>query len=234
MEEKNNSTHPLDNIVKEIKTCTKCHLAKTRTNAVPGEGDKQTEIIFIGEAPGRNEDIQAKPFVGQAGKILDNLLREIGLDRKKVYITNIVKCRPPGNRDPQPEEINTCIPHLFKQIAAIKPKVICTLGRFAFAEIMERKVFISSEHGRPFKTEHGNRIGEGINVFPLYHPAATLHQPNLMSALKEDFAKLHKFLTSPPPEEKEVSKVKENPLASVYNKKTNQQTEKKDKQLGLF
>lgn len=192
----------LDDIEKNIKSCTKCHLSKTRTNAVPGDGNKQAEILFIGEAPGYYEDIQGKPFVGQAGKLLDNLLKEIGLERKKVFITNIIKCRPPGNRDPQPEEINTCIFYLLEQIKIIKPKVICTLGRFSFAEIMQRKVFISSEHGRPFKTGAGNSLGEGINVFPLYHPAAALHQPNLMDALEKDFAKLNEFLKSPLPQKK--------------------------------
>ncbi len=225
----------LDDIAKEVKACKKCELCKTRTNAVAGEGNKQADILFIGEAPGYHEDIQGRPFVGQAGKVLDNLLREIGLERKNVYIANIIKCRPPGNRDPQPDEINTCIPYLLKQIEAIKPKVICTLGRFSFAEMMQRKVFISSEHGRPFKTGPENRLGEGLSIFPLYHPAAALHQPNLLNSLKEDFIKLHNFLTSPPPEEKETQKIKENPLASVYkNKNTNEITQKKEKQLGLF
>ncbi|MDD5455239.1 MAG: uracil-DNA glycosylase [Candidatus Ratteibacteria bacterium] len=219
----------LDDIAKEVRTCKKCHLHKTRTNAVPGEGNSQAEIMFIGEAPGYHEDIQGRPFVGQAGKLLDNLLKGIGLERKNVFIGNIIKCRPPGNRDPQPEEINTCISYLLKQIEIIKPKVICTLGRFSFAEMMQRKVFISSEHGRPFKTGSENRLGEGLNIFPLYHPAAALHQPGLIDALEEDFKKLHAFLTSPPPE----NKVKENPLASVY-KKTNETPQKKEKQLGLF
>lgn len=233
MQEK--TTHPLDDIAKEVKVCKKCHLYKTRTNAVPGEGDKQAEILFIGEAPGYHEDVQGRPFVGQAGKLLDNLLKEIELERKNVYIANIIKCRPPGNRDPQPDEINTCIPYLLKQVKAIKPKVICTLGRFSFAEMMQRKVFISSEHGKPFKTGPENRLGEGLSVFPLYHPAATLHQPNLLGALKEDFAKLHNFLTSPPPQEKEIQKVKEDLLSSIYsNRQTKGTAQKKDKQLGLF
>ncbi len=230
MQEK--TTHPLDDIAKEVRVCTKCHLSKTRTNAVPGEGNKQAQILFIGEAPGYHEDIQGRPFVGQAGKLLDSLLKEIGLERKNVFIANIIKCRPPGNRDPQPDEINTCIPYLLRQITVIKPKVICTLGRFSFAEMMQRKVFISSEHGKPFKTGSENRLGEGLSVFPLYHPAAALHQPNLLNDLKEDFLKLQKFLTSPSPEEKETPKIKENPLAAIYNKK--EPTQKKDKQLGLF
>ena len=219
MEPKNQKAELLEKVAKEIKTCKNCHLSRTRTNAVPGEGDINAEIMFVGEAPGYHEDNQARPFVGQAGKLLDNLLRDIGLERKKVYITNIVKCRPPENRDPEPDEINTCIPYLLKQIEIIKPKVICTLGRFSFAEMLERKVFISSEHGRPFKTSPTSRIGAGINIFPLYHPAAALHQPNLLNDLKEDFVKLHNFLISPPPEKKEIQKEKE---------------EKKEKQMDLF
>ncbi len=232
MEPKNQKTVLLETIAKEIRTCSKCHLCRTKTNAVPGDGNIDSGIMFIGEAPGYHEDVQGKPFVGQAGKVLDNLLREIGLERRNVFITNIVKCRPPGNRDPQPEEINTCILYLLEQIKIIKPKVICTLGRFSFAEIMQRKVFISSEHGKPFKTGPENRIGPSINVFPLYHPAAALHQPSLMDALEEDFKKLHEFWTSPPPQE-EVQKVKENPLAYLYNNKK-EPTQKKEKQLGLF
>ena len=233
MESKNQKAVLLESIIKEIKTCKICRLSRTRTNAVPGEGDINAEIMFVGEGPGYHEDVQGRPFVGQAGKVLDNLLKDIGLERKKVFITNIVKCRPPENRDPQPDEINLCIPYLLKQIEIIQPSVICTLGRFAFAEIMERKVFISSEHGRPFKTQSTNRIGAGINVFPLYHPAATLHQPNLLSALKEDFVKLHDFLTSPPPEVKPIQK--ENlPSSHTSASLKGEQEGKKEKQMDLF
>jgi uracil-DNA glycosylase family 4 len=217
----------LDDIAKDIKTCTKCCLSKTRTKAVPGEGNKQAEVIFIGEAPGYYEDVQGRPFVGQAGKLLDNLLKDIGLNREKVYITNIVKCRPPGNRDPQPEEINTCMPYLYEQIKIIKPKVICTLGRFSFAEVMQRKVFISSEHGRPFKTGPQSKIGEGINVFPLYHPAAALHQPKLMDSLEEDFAKLNEFLKSPPPQEEPKKQ-------EITQPKPQEEQEQQAKQMDLF
>ena len=174
--------------------------------------------MFVGEAPGYYEDIQARPFVGQAGKLLDNLLKEIGLERKKVYITNIVKCRPPENRDPQPDEINLCLPYLLKQIEIIQPSVICTLGRFAFKLLAEENTYsISTGHGRPYKKEN-------FTVFPLYHPAAALHQPNLLNDLKEDFAKLHKFLTSPPPQEpKKQEQKKEEPKET-----------KKAKQMDLF
>ena len=190
----------LDNIAKEVKTCKKCRLSRSRTNAVPGEGDTEAEIMFVGEAPGYWEDIKARPFVGQAGKLLDGLLKEIGLERKKVYITNIVKCRPPENRDPQGDEINLCIPYLFKQIEIIQPSVICTLGRFAFKVLSEENhASITAQHGKPFKKET-------FTIFPLYHPAATLHQPQLLDVLKEDFVKLHTFLTSPPCEEKEKNK----------------------------
>ena len=228
MESESKKSDILNNISREIKTCTKCHLSHKRTHAVPGEGNPETNVILIGEAPGYYEDIQGRPFVGQAGKLLDNLLRDIGLERKNVFITNIIKCRQPGNRDPQPEEINTCISYLLKQIETIKPKVICTLGRFSFAEIMQRKVFISSEHGKPFKTGDGNRLGAGINVFPLYHPAAALHQPKLMDSLEEDFKKLHKFLTSPPPQEQKV--IQQKPPENLF---TSEQVGK-EKQMNLF
>lgn len=226
----------LDDIAKDIKTCTKCHLSKTRTKAVPGEGNNQTDVMFIGEAPGYYEDVQGRPFVGQAGKLLDNLLKDIGLNREKVYITNIVKCRPPGNRDPQPEEINTCIPYLYEQIKIIKPKAICTLGRFSFAEIMQRKVFISSEHGRPFKTGPQSKIGEGINVFPLYHPAAALHQPKLMDSLEEDFKKLHKFLNSPPPQEepKKQEVIQKHPQEHLPTPQPKDKQTEQAKQMDLF
>jgi uracil-DNA glycosylase family 4 len=203
VEEKNRQAHPLGNIAKEIKTCTKCHLSRTRKNAVPGEGDREAEIMFVGEAPGYWEDTKARPFVGQAGQLLDNLLKEIGLERGKVYITNIVKCRPPNNRDPQPDEINTCIPYLFKQIELIKPSVICTLGRFAFKVLSEEnRASITAQHGKPYKKET-------FTIFPLYHPAAALHQPRLLDVLKEDFIKLHTFLTSPPPDKPEEEKKEE-------------------------
>ena len=184
-------TEALFEIEEEIKNCTKCGLSKLRTNAVPGEGGFEKKIILIGEAPGRNEDLQGKPFVGRAGKILDELLKEAGLTREDIFITNIVKCRPPANRDPLPEEIKACSPFLEKQIQAMQPKVIVTLGRFAMNYIFEKygiqKSSISQVHGKTFKISTLNGL---IKVIPMLHPAVVAYDPNRKQELINDFKKL--------------------------------------------
>jgi len=180
--------------------------------------------MFVGEAPGYYEDVQGRPFVGQAGKLLDNLLKEIGLGRKDVFIGNVLKCRPPGNRDPLPEEIITCKPYLDKQVEIIKPKVICTLGRFGLQTICGEKMSISKVHGTLIKRG-------GLTLFPIYHPAAALHQPSLYDALKEDFLNLKNVLESPQEEttpEPEMSKPEEK--KDIKEEKA----EEKPKQLKLF
>lgn len=143
--------------------------------------------MFVGEAPGAEEDQQGRPFVGAAGRVLTQLLASIGLDRRRVFITNVVKCRPPGNRDPLPEEIAECNDYLLAQIALITPRVVCTLGRFAGQTLVDAKLSISREHGKP-------RRVSGILYIPLYHPAAALHQQRLIDALEDDMAKVRVVL----------------------------------------
>jgi uracil-DNA glycosylase len=191
----------LTDLAKEVSICKRCPLAQGRTRAVPGEGPENAAIVFIGEGPGFHEDQQGRPFVGAAGQFLDELLQAIGLKRSEVYITNVVKCRPPGNRDPQPDEIEACRMFLDRQIALIKPKVIVTLGRFSMARAFPNEK-ISAIHGKPRK------VGEIVYV-PMFHPAAALHQPALRKTVEEDFAKLPRILAdlnqvmeaAPPPDE---------------------------------
>lgn len=172
----------LDQVAQEVMVCTKCKLQHSRKLAVPGEGPDAAELMFIGEGPGFHENEQGRPFVGAAGNFLEELLGSIGLKREQVFITNIVKCRPPGNRDPQAEEIESCSDYLDRQIKAINPKVIVTLGRFSMARFFSN-ARISSIHGR------ARRVG-GRLVVPMYHPAAALHQPSLRKTIEADFAKL--------------------------------------------
>jgi DNA polymerase len=176
----------LDAIAAEVRICPKCELARTRTHAVPGEGHPKARVMLVGEGPGWHEDQQGRPFVGNAGKFLNELLTKAGLKREDVFITNVVKCRPPGNRDPLPDEIAACAPYLDRQIAAIDPEVIVTLGRFSMARWFPGER-ISKIHGQPKR--EGRRL-----IVPMYHPAAALHQAALRGAIEDDFAKLPKFL----------------------------------------
>ncbi len=169
-----------------IRACTLCALHKGRTNAVPGEGPLNADIMFIGEGPGFHEDRQGRPFVGAAGQFLEELLASINLTREQVYIANVVKCRPPGNRDPQPEELAACAPYLDRQIELIKPKVIVTLGRFSMARFFPG-ASISKIHGQP------KRVGN-VLVVPMFHPAAALHQPKWRPVVEADFKKLPGFI----------------------------------------
>ncbi|MBM3473689.1 MAG: uracil-DNA glycosylase [Armatimonadetes bacterium] len=177
----------LEAIAAEVRACEKCGLCKTRTHAVPGEGPADASIMFVGEGPGQKEDEQGRPFVGPAGSLLSQLLLKAGLRRPEVYITNIVKCRPPGNREPLPEEVAACRDFLTRQIAALQPKVICTLGRPASQTLIDPTLSISREHGV------ARTIG-GITYVPLYHPAAALHQQPLQPVLVEDMRRLGPFL----------------------------------------
>jgi uracil-DNA glycosylase family 4 len=173
----------LGEIAEQVRACQLCRLSQSRTQAVPGEGPDRAEIMFIGEGPGFHEDRQGRPFVGAAGKFLEDLLASIGLDRQQVYITNLVKCRPPGNRDPRDDELEACTSaYLDRQIDAINPKVIVTLGRFSMARYFPN-ARISSVHGRAQPVN-------GRLVVPMYHPAAALHQPALRSAIEADFQRL--------------------------------------------
>lgn len=167
----------LEAIAAEVRSCTRCPLHATRTRAVPGEGDPSTEVVFVGEGPGQNEDREGRPFVGRAGGLLVNLLGHIGWSREDVFITNIVKCRPPGNRDPEPDEIAACAPYLERQLAVLDPAVIVTLGRHSMARFMPG-VRISQAHGstRVADPETGAR---DATVFAMYHPAAALRTPSI-------------------------------------------------------
>jgi len=166
----------------EIQTCQRCILAQGRTHAVPGEGPENAGIMFIGEGPGFHEDRQGRPFVGAAGQYLEELLGGIGLRRADVYIANVIKCRPPGNRDPEPAEVEACRPFLDRQIELIRPRVVVTLGRFSMARYFPG-ASISRIHGQP------KRVA-GVICFPMFHPAAALHQPKWRSVVEEDFLKL--------------------------------------------
>lgn len=176
----------LTDMYEQIRICPKCDLSQSRTNAVPGEGPESAEIMFIGEAPGFHEDRQGRPFVGAAGQYLDDLLKLMAMDRNKVYITNVVKCRPPQNRDPLPHEMEACRPYLDCQIELIKPKVIITISRFAMVRWFPDKK-ISEIHGR------AKRFGDLV-VVPMYHPAAALHQPALKATLEADFKRIPQIL----------------------------------------
>ncbi len=176
----------LRDLAEQIAECPKCDLSKTRTRAVPGEGNPNADIVFIGEGPGFYEDQQARPFVGPAGKFLDELLTSIGLRRADVYIGNVIKCRPPNNRDPLPGEIIACKPWLDQQLEILKPRVIVTLGRFSMSRYFPGQA-ISRIHGQP------RRIDD-VTIVPMYHPAAALHQASLRHTIEDDFKKLPAIL----------------------------------------
>ena len=176
----------LKTVAAEVRACKLCGLAPTRKNAVPGEGPENAEVMLIGEGPGFNEDQQGRPFVGPSGQFLTELLASAGFKRSEVFIANVVKCRPPSNRDPQPDEISACRAYLDRQIALINPKIIITLGRFSMARWFPNER-ISAIHGRAKNTE-------GRIVVAMYHPAAALHNPALRQPLEEDFKRLSEIL----------------------------------------
>ena len=168
-----------------------CPLKASRTNIVFGMGDADAELMFVGEAPGRDEDLKGKPFVGRAGRLLDQLLDEIGLSRSQVFIANVLMCRPPGNRDPLPEEIEECKPYLMRKIELIEPKMICTLGNFATKTITGSPMGITKVCGRPQKRE---LAGLDVTVYPLFHPAAALRTPACLNSLREHMARIPELL----------------------------------------
>ena len=178
----------LQDLSASLYNCQRCKLAKLgRTQVVFGTGNPNASIMFVGEAPGFNEDQQREPFVGAAGKLLNQLLESAGLSRSQVYIANVIKCRPPNNRDPEQDEVDICKPFLLQQIELIKPKLVCTLGNWATQTILEKKVGITKVKGQAIRLER-------FVVFPLLHPAAALHQGNLLETLHEDFKKLKAYL----------------------------------------
>ena len=177
----------LTDLYAEIARCTRCTLSQSRINAVAGEGPENAAVMFIGEAPGFHENQQGRPFVGAAGKFLDELLASIDLRREDVYICNVIKCRPPGNRDPLPEEIEACQPFLDRQIALVRPRIVITLGRYSMARYFPNAT-ISQIHGRPRK------MG-GVIYYPMYHPAAALHQPRYRADIESDMLRIPQLLT---------------------------------------
>jgi len=171
--------------------CTRCRLAQGRTQVVFGAGNPRADLLFVGEAPGFHEDKQGLPFVGQAGKLLEKLLAGIGMTRQDVYIANVLKCRPPGNRDPQPDEIEACESHLFRQIELIEPTVVATLGNFATKLLSGRPLGITRVHGQEQEVTLG---GRRVLLYPIYHPAAALYTPRMLEVLKSDFARLPELM----------------------------------------
>ena len=186
----------LNQLVQDVTICKKCELWKTRKNPVVGNGSLDSRVMFIGEAPGYHEDMQGVPFVGRAGKVFDELLQSIELKREEVYICNILKCRPPDNRNPFDSEIKACTPYLDRQIMAIKPKVIGTLGNFATSYVLEKFRFpvekIGKVHGKIFRMKN---LLFDARIIPLYHPASAVYNPNMKDVLKNDFKTIGSHLS---------------------------------------
>ena len=174
-----------------VAGCTSCALAESRTQVVFGVGSSSADLMFVGEAPGFHEDKQGIPFVGAAGKLLTKLLAGIGIERDEVYIANVLKCRPPGNRDPLPDEIEACESHLFKQIELIQPKVVATLGNFATKLLSGKPAGITRVHGQPQEMTLG---GQRVLLYPIYHPAAALYTPRMLEVLEQDFQRIPELL----------------------------------------
>lgn len=187
----------------EACTCTRCpQLAATRTQVVFGAGNADADLMFVGEAPGAKEDEQGVPFVGAAGKLLGQLLGEVGMSREDVFIANVLRCRPPGNRDPAPVEIENCQEYLWRTIELVQPRVICTLGNFSTKLLRDDPAGISKIHGRPEIRVLGRRA---VRLFPIYHPAAALYTRSMLGTLQEDFAKLPGLLELAPPDQPEAA-----------------------------
>jgi DNA polymerase len=183
-------------LYREVEACTRCPLRETRTKAVFGAGDADAEVMFVGEAPGAEEDRLGLPFVGRAGQLLNQLLEEIGMSRDDVFIANVLKSRPPGNRDPQPLEIEACRPYLFEQIRLIEPRVVCTLGNFSTKLLTGNPTGITRVRGTPQVHDLGGRT---VFVLPLFHPAAALRTPSVKETLRGDLRTLPELLAGPAP-----------------------------------
>src|SRR2546423_3515112 len=184
-------------VYEQARGCTRCpELAATRTQVVFGAGNADADLMFVGEAPGANEDRMGRPFVGQAGKLLDQLLVEVGLERADVWICNVLKCRPPGNRDPHPVEVENCQDYLMRQLELIEPRVVCTLGNFATKLLRGDNAGITRMHRRDEVRVIGTRA---VRLYPLYHPAAALYTPRMLEVLREDFARIPELLALPAP-----------------------------------
>ena len=211
----------LEQLQQEASGCTRCRLAEGRTQVVFGVGNPDAELMFVGEAPGFHEDKQGFPFVGQAGKLLDKLLAGIGLTRSDVYIANVLKCRPPGNRDPMPDEIELCEGYLFRQLESIEPKLVATLGNFATKLLSGRPLGITRVHGQE---QELTIAGRSVLLYPLYHPAAALYTPAMLKVLEADFARLPGLLGAVEPP----------PLAALSEPEPEPAVEAPAEQLGLF
>jgi uracil-DNA glycosylase len=198
----------------ETSACTRCRLAEGRTQVVFGAGNPDADLMFVGEAPGFHEDQQGVPFVGQAGKLLDSLLAGIGLTREDVFIANVLKCRPPGNRDPAPDEIEACERHLFRQIELIEPRVVATLGNFATKLLSGKPTGITRVHGVEQETTVG---GSSVLLYPLYHPAAALYTPKMLEVLQQDFARIPELMgrSADVPEPEPVSALAAEPAVQL-------------------
>ena len=189
----------LKQLLAQARACERCSdLAATRKTVVFGAGNADAELMFVGEAPGASEDEQGLPFVGRAGKLLDQLLAEIGMERKEVFVANVLKCRPPGNRDPLPIEIENCQDYLLRQVELIEPSVICSLGNFSTKLLRGDPTGITRLHGRPEMITLGRRA---VRLYPIYHPAAALYTPRMLETLREDFLRLPQLLALGPPEQ---------------------------------
>lgn len=224
----------LKSVYEQAQGCTKCpQLAATRTTVVFGSGNADAALMFVGEAPGVNEDKQGLPFVGQAGKLLDKLLGEIGMERGDVFIANTIKCRPPGNRDPQPEEIDACQDYLLRQVELLEPRVVCTLGNFSTKLLRADLTGITRLHGQPEVRTIGPRA---VRLYPLFHPAAALYTPRMLETLREDFARIPELLALPAPEQPEEPEEPELvvPEPELAPQPVVAEAEAQREQLGLF
>jgi uracil-DNA glycosylase len=192
----------LKRVLAQARSCTRCpELAATRRTGVFGAGNADADLMFVGEAPGASEDEQGVPFVGRAGKLLSQLLEEIGLTREDSFVCNVLKCRPPGNRDPAPIEIENCREYLLRQVELIEPAVICSLGNFSTKLLRADPTGITKLHGRPEVIELGSRA---VRLYPIYHPAAALYTPRMLETLREDFSRLPELLAIGAPEQPEA------------------------------
>ena len=220
-------------LLARTRSCIRCpELAATRHKVVFGAGNADAELMFIGEAPGASEDEQGIPFVGRAGKLLSQLLEEIGLDRSQTFICNTLKCRPPGNRDPQPVELDNCREYLLRQVELIEPSIICSLGNFATKLLREDPTGITRLHGRPEVIQLGARA---VRLYPIYHPAAALYTPRMLETLREDFARLPELLAMGPPEQPgEQPPVEPEPVEPAETARAAQSEADDADQLGLF
>jgi DNA polymerase len=222
----------LKHVYEQARGCQRCpELAATRTQVVFGAGNADADLMFVGEAPGANEDRMGRPFVGQAGKLLSQLLVEVGLERADVFITNVLKCRPPGNRDPSPAEIENCSDYLMRQIELIEPRVVCTLGNFATKLLRGDNAGISRVHGRAEVRVVGTRA---VHLYPLFHPAAALYTPRMLEVLREDFARIPELLAQPVPEQPAEPEPEPDPAPVIAVEEPPDAVAPMADQLGLF